>query len=177
VTPASPGWADVEMFLGVDGRRQIAAGERGGRRQAHVFFEKLLPGLELAIEAVETDFPASPLAPADEFLSRIGFFLAHRAIVLEPEMTSPSSRISTSLVPRGVQRLGGPRAGMHDRRDGPKNRNPSSGTRPEALPPTDVENHARRLWPRFGSAWADGAGPVASGFRLPPPIWPYISLP
>jgi hypothetical protein len=43
VTPTSPGWADVEKFLGVDGWRRIAAGERGGRRQAHIFFEKLLP--------------------------------------------------------------------------------------------------------------------------------------
>jgi hypothetical protein len=43
VTPNSPSWADVEKFLGVDGWRQIPAGERGGRRQTHVFFEKLLP--------------------------------------------------------------------------------------------------------------------------------------
>jgi hypothetical protein len=42
VTPASPSWADVERFLGIDGWRQIAASERGGRRQAHIFFEKLL---------------------------------------------------------------------------------------------------------------------------------------
>jgi hypothetical protein len=43
VTPTSPSWADVEKFLGVDGWRQIPAGERGGRRQTHIFFEKLLP--------------------------------------------------------------------------------------------------------------------------------------
>jgi hypothetical protein len=43
VTPTSPSWADVERFLGVDGWRQIPAGERGGRRQTHIFFEKLLP--------------------------------------------------------------------------------------------------------------------------------------
>jgi hypothetical protein len=42
VTPTSPSWADIEKFLGVDGWRQIPAGERGGRRQAHIFFEKLL---------------------------------------------------------------------------------------------------------------------------------------
>jgi hypothetical protein len=44
VTPTSPSWADVEKFLGVDGWQQIPAGERGGRRQVHIFFEKLLPG-------------------------------------------------------------------------------------------------------------------------------------
>jgi hypothetical protein len=43
VTPNSPSWADVEQFLDVDGWRQIPAGERGGRRQSHIFFEKLLP--------------------------------------------------------------------------------------------------------------------------------------
>ena len=43
MTPAAPSWADVEKFLRIDGWRQIAAGERGGRRQAHIFFEKLLP--------------------------------------------------------------------------------------------------------------------------------------
>jgi hypothetical protein len=43
VTPASPSWADIEKFLDIDGWRQIPAGERGGRRQAHIFFEKLLP--------------------------------------------------------------------------------------------------------------------------------------
>ena len=43
MTPTSPSWADVEKFLGVDGWRQIPAGERGGRRQTHIFFEKLLP--------------------------------------------------------------------------------------------------------------------------------------
>lgn len=43
MTPTSPSWADVEQFLGVDGWRQIPAGERGGRRQTHIFFEKLLP--------------------------------------------------------------------------------------------------------------------------------------
>jgi len=42
VTPTSPSWADVEKFLGVDGWRQIPAAERGGHRQAHIFFEKLL---------------------------------------------------------------------------------------------------------------------------------------
>ena len=43
MTPTSPSWADVERFLGVDGWRQIPAGERGGRRQTHIFFEKPLP--------------------------------------------------------------------------------------------------------------------------------------
>lgn len=43
MTQASPSWADVERFLGVDGWRQIPVGERGGRRQTHIFFEKLLP--------------------------------------------------------------------------------------------------------------------------------------
>lgn len=43
MTPTSPSWADVEKFLGIDAWRQIPAGERGGRRQTHIFFEKLLP--------------------------------------------------------------------------------------------------------------------------------------
>jgi len=43
VTPASPTWGDVEKFLAADGWRQIPTGERGGRRQRHLFFEKLLP--------------------------------------------------------------------------------------------------------------------------------------
>lgn len=43
MTPASPSWSDVERFLGADGWRQIPAGERGGRRQSHIFFEKELP--------------------------------------------------------------------------------------------------------------------------------------
>lgn len=42
MTPTSPSWADVERFLAADGWRQIPAGERGGRRQSHVFFEKEL---------------------------------------------------------------------------------------------------------------------------------------
>lgn len=44
MTPASPTWGDVERFLAADGWRQISTGERGGRRQRHLFFEKLLPG-------------------------------------------------------------------------------------------------------------------------------------
>jgi hypothetical protein len=43
VTPTSPSWGDVERFLGADGWRQIPPGERGGRRQSHIFFEKELP--------------------------------------------------------------------------------------------------------------------------------------
>lgn len=44
MTPASPTWGDVEKFLAADGWRPISPGERGGRRQRHLFFEKLLPG-------------------------------------------------------------------------------------------------------------------------------------
>jgi len=42
VTPTSPSWGDVEQFLTADGWRQIPPGERGGRRQPHIFFEKEL---------------------------------------------------------------------------------------------------------------------------------------
>jgi hypothetical protein len=42
VTSTSPTWADVERFLVADGWRQIPAGQRGGKRQRHIFFEKLL---------------------------------------------------------------------------------------------------------------------------------------
>ena len=43
MTPTSPSWGDVGQFLAADGWRQKPAGERGGRRQSHVFFEKHLP--------------------------------------------------------------------------------------------------------------------------------------
>jgi hypothetical protein len=43
VTKTSPIWGDVESFLAADGWRQISPGERGGRRQRHIFFEKRLP--------------------------------------------------------------------------------------------------------------------------------------
>jgi len=43
MTKASPSWGDVEAFLNADGWRRISPGERGGRRQRHVFFEKQLP--------------------------------------------------------------------------------------------------------------------------------------
>ena len=43
MTPSSPTWGDVEQFLNADGWRQIPTGERGGRRQSHIFFEKTLP--------------------------------------------------------------------------------------------------------------------------------------
>ena len=42
MTPVSPGWADIEEFLGADGWRELAAQERGGRQQSHIFFEKVL---------------------------------------------------------------------------------------------------------------------------------------
>jgi hypothetical protein len=42
MTPTSPSCGDIERFLTADGRRQLPAGERGGRRQRHIFFEKLL---------------------------------------------------------------------------------------------------------------------------------------
>lgn len=43
MTPTSPTWGDVEEFLVADQWRRISANERGGRRQPHIFFEKLLP--------------------------------------------------------------------------------------------------------------------------------------
>lgn len=43
MTKASPTWGDVESFLAADAWRQISPGERGGRRQRHIFFEKHLP--------------------------------------------------------------------------------------------------------------------------------------
>lgn len=42
MTPTSPTWGDIESFLTADDWRQLAAGERGGRRQRHITFEKLL---------------------------------------------------------------------------------------------------------------------------------------
>jgi hypothetical protein len=43
VTPNSPTAGDLEQFLIVDGWRRIPPGERGGRRESHVFYEKQLP--------------------------------------------------------------------------------------------------------------------------------------
>jgi hypothetical protein len=43
MTPTSPTWGDVENFLGADGWTQTRPGQRGGRRQSHIFYEKLLP--------------------------------------------------------------------------------------------------------------------------------------
>lgn len=40
--PASPTWDDVEAFLAADGWRKLPSRERGGTRQRHVFFEKVL---------------------------------------------------------------------------------------------------------------------------------------
>jgi hypothetical protein len=42
LTPLSPSWADIEEFLRADGWRQLAAQERGGKQQSHIFFEKVL---------------------------------------------------------------------------------------------------------------------------------------
>jgi hypothetical protein len=43
MTATSPTWGDVESFLGVDEWTQIRPGQRGGRGQSHIFYEKLLP--------------------------------------------------------------------------------------------------------------------------------------
>lgn len=42
MTPTSPTWGDVEAFLNADGWRRLAGSLRGGKRQRHIFFEKLL---------------------------------------------------------------------------------------------------------------------------------------
>lgn len=59
MTPASPTWADVERFLDADGWRQLPAKARGGRRQKHVFFEKLLPDNRLLQTHISHDRSAS----------------------------------------------------------------------------------------------------------------------
>ena len=40
MTPTAPTWADVQAFLGADGWRQVPG--RGGSRQRHIFYEKVL---------------------------------------------------------------------------------------------------------------------------------------
>jgi hypothetical protein len=40
LTPRAPTWADIEAFLGADGWHRVA--NRGGGRQRHVFYEKVL---------------------------------------------------------------------------------------------------------------------------------------
>lgn len=59
MTPASPTWADVESFLKADGWRQLPTQARGGRRQKHVFFEKLLPDNRLLQTHISHDRSAS----------------------------------------------------------------------------------------------------------------------
>lgn len=41
MTPTSPTWGDVERFLEADNWRRVPARRRGGRRQPHIFFEKV----------------------------------------------------------------------------------------------------------------------------------------
>lgn len=43
MTPNSPTAGDLEDFVKADGWRRIPPGERGGRRESHVFYEKELP--------------------------------------------------------------------------------------------------------------------------------------
>jgi hypothetical protein len=42
MTPTSPTWGDIATFLGIDGWTELPASARGGKRQRHIFFEKLL---------------------------------------------------------------------------------------------------------------------------------------
>jgi hypothetical protein len=42
LTPSAPTWGDVEDFLLADGWRRLGKGERGGGRDRHVFYEKVL---------------------------------------------------------------------------------------------------------------------------------------
>jgi hypothetical protein len=60
MTPASPTGGDIETFLKVDGWRQLAPRERGGSRQSHVFFEKLLDDGRLLHTHISHDRKATP---------------------------------------------------------------------------------------------------------------------
>jgi hypothetical protein len=42
VTPNAPTWGDIEAFLAADGWSRVSASTRGGSRQRHVFYEKVL---------------------------------------------------------------------------------------------------------------------------------------
>lgn len=42
MTPASPTWGDVEDFLRADSWTRVPRAKRGGTRQSHIFFEKVL---------------------------------------------------------------------------------------------------------------------------------------
>ncbi len=56
MTPASPTWADSKRFLAADGWREIPGNERGGSRQRHVFYEKVLDdGRVLGTSVSHTD--------------------------------------------------------------------------------------------------------------------------
>ena len=47
MTPDAPTWAEIERFLKIDGWTRLAAASRGGSRQDHIFYEKLLDSGEL----------------------------------------------------------------------------------------------------------------------------------
>lgn len=42
MTPNSPTFGDIRRFLKIDGWREVPPQERGGSRQRHIFFEKVL---------------------------------------------------------------------------------------------------------------------------------------
>jgi hypothetical protein len=70
MTPASPTWGDVEEFLSADDWRQLTASERGGRRQPHIFFEKLLDDGRLLQTHISHDRTSGPSPRAFALLLR-----------------------------------------------------------------------------------------------------------
>jgi hypothetical protein len=65
MTPASPNWGDVEAFLRADGWTRLAGSDRGGRRQSHIFFEKVLDGGRVLQTHISHD--RSSTVPAGRF--------------------------------------------------------------------------------------------------------------
>jgi hypothetical protein len=60
VTPDSASFGEIEAFLEVDGWREIPSGERGGKRQRHIFFEKTLPDGRVLQTHISHDRSAHP---------------------------------------------------------------------------------------------------------------------
>ncbi len=60
MTPSSPTFGDIRRFLKIDGWRELPPQERGGSRQRHVFFEKVLADGHVLRAKVSHADPKSP---------------------------------------------------------------------------------------------------------------------
>jgi len=62
MTPNAPTWGEIEDFLRTDGWRTVPAQDRGGDRQKHVFYEKVLADRRLLRTHISHSREKSPSA-------------------------------------------------------------------------------------------------------------------